>query len=173
MTGLNPDHDTVISISCSVTNANLDLLDEKGFDVIIHHDAATLSKMDPWCVKTHGDSGLTAAAIASKTTAQQAADGLLEYVQLYVPERRKALLAGNSVHFDKRFLVKGPYAKVMDHLLYRIFDVSAIKEAAMRWAPDNLLIRVPPKQGLHQAREDVLESIEEARYYRDTFFKFR
>ena len=171
MTGLNPGHDTIISISCFVTNANLDLLDDQGFDVIIHHEEATLSKMDPWCVKTHGDSGLTAAAIASRTSAQQAADALLEYIQKYVPERRKALLAGNSVHFDKRFLVEYPYAKAMDHLHYRIFDVTAIKEAAMRWAPEKVLAKVPPKAGLHQAREDVLESIEEARFYRDVFFK--
>ena len=66
-------------------------------------------------------------------TPQQAADGLLAYIQRYVPERGVALLAGNSVHADRAFLRREPYKKVLDHLHYRILDVSSIKEAARRW----------------------------------------
>lgn len=80
-----------------------------------------------------GDSGLTAAVIESTVTPQQAADGLLAYVQKYIPQKGTALLAGNSVHADRAFLRKAPYNKVLDHLHYRILDVSSIKEAARRW----------------------------------------
>lgn len=80
-----------------------------------------------------GESGLTAAVIQSPVTPQQAADGLLAYIQKYIPERGQALLSGNSVHADQAFLRKGPYRKVLDHLHYRILDVSSIKEAARRW----------------------------------------
>ena len=66
-------------------------------------------------------------------TPQQAANGLLAYIQRYVPERGVALLAGNSVHADRAFLRREPYKKVLDHLHYRILDVSSIKEAARRW----------------------------------------
>ena len=100
-----------------------------------------------------------------------AASALLQYIRTYVPKPRKGLLAGSSVHCDKEFLNKKPYAKVMEHLHYRILDVSSIKEAARRWAPEETLEKVPRKKGLHQAREDILESIEEARYYREVFFR--
>jgi oligoribonuclease len=80
-----------------------------------------------------GESGLTAAVIESTVTPQQAAEGLLAYIQRHVPEKGVALLAGNSVHADRAFLRKEPYRKILDHLHYRILDVSSIKEAARRW----------------------------------------
>ena len=171
MTGLDVAYDTIISISCFITDAQLNLLDTKGWDVIIHHDKSTLDKMDQWCTKTHGASGLTAAAIASKTTPEEAADDLLKYVRKYMPKPHTALLAGNSVHCDKAFLNQPPYDRVVQHLHYRVLDVSSIKEAARRWAPVELLQQVPAKKGLHQAREDILESIEEARFYRECVFR--
>ena len=170
MTGLNPEKETIMSISCFVTDAQLHLLDEKGWDAIIHHDKPTLDQMDDWCTHNHGASGLTAACLESTLTHQQAAKGLLEYIEKYVPEPRRGLLAGNSVHCDKAFLSKPPYNSVTDYLSYRILDVSSLKEAARRWSPDEVLLNVPPKKGLHQAREDILESIEEAKYYRDRCF---
>ena len=160
-----------MSISCFITDSQLNLLDEQGFDTIVHHDKSTLDDMDEWCVQTHGKSGLTAACIASTTDANAAASTLLEYIKTHIPKPRSGLLAGNSVHCDKEFLNQGPYSQIMAYLHYRILDVSSIKEAARRWAPDEVLAKVPKKKGLHQAREDILESIEEARYYRDTFFR--
>jgi oligoribonuclease len=130
-----------------------------------------MDMMDDWCTKTHRDSGLTEAVIGSDTTPQQAADNLLEYIKKYVPEPNKALLAGNSVHADKAFLRKEPYRKVLEHLHHRILDVSTIKEAAIRWSSLEVLAGVPTKKYLHQAKEDILESIREAKYYKETIFK--
>ncbi|KAL9135626.1 MAG: hypothetical protein Q9175_003188 [Cornicularia normoerica] len=170
MTGLDPEKETIMSMACFITDAQLKLQDEQGWESVIHHDKSTLDRMDPWCTKTHEASGLTAACIASTTTNEQAAEGLLEYVKKYVPGGRKGLLAGNSVHCDKAFLSKPPYNRITDYLSYRILDVSSLKEAARRWAPDEVLLGVPSKKLLHQAREDILESIEEARYYREKCF---
>ncbi|OBT49507.1 hypothetical protein VE04_09974, partial [Pseudogymnoascus sp. 24MN13] len=129
-------------------------------------DNDVIIEMDEWCTKTHGETGLTSAVIASATTAEAAAAELLAYVKKYVPEPRIALLAGNSVHADKAFLRRAPWTKVHDHLSYRILDVSTIKEAVKRWSSQSILKGVPGKKTLHQAKEDILESIEEARYYR-------
>lgn len=170
MTGLDPEKDSILSIACYITDAQLSLLDQQGWEAIIHHSSTTLDRMDEWCTTTHARSGLTAACISSTTTAQQAADRLLEYIQQYVPTSRSALLAGNSVHCDKEFLRREPYRKIINYLTYRILDVSAIKEAARRWAPPEVLMKIPRKKGLHQAKEDILESIEEARCYRKVFF---
>jgi oligoribonuclease len=170
MTGLDTNNDTIMSLAAFITDADLNILDEAGYEAVIHHDKEQLDLMGEWCTSHHGQSGLTQACIDSTTTAEQAAEGLLAYIKNYVPERRTGLLSGNSVHADKSFLVKQPYKIVTDHLHYRILDVSTIKEAARRWAPKETLKRIPRKQMLHESRADILESIEEARYYREAFF---
>jgi oligoribonuclease len=170
MTGLDNDNDTIMSLAAFITDADLNILDEAGYEATIHHDKEQLDRMGEWCTDHHGRSGLTQACIDSTTTAEQAAEGLFLYIKTYVPERRTGLLAGNSVHADKSFLVKQPYKIVTDHLSYRILDVSTIKEAARRWAPKETLKKIPRKQMLHEARADILESIEEVRYYRQAFF---
>ncbi|KAF2145161.1 uncharacterized protein K452DRAFT_244859 [Aplosporella prunicola CBS 121167] len=171
MTGLDYENDSILSIACFVTDYDLNVLDEEGYEVVIHHDKALLDKMDEWCTKHHEASGLTKAAMTSSTTHEQAAEGLLAYIKRFVPERKKALLAGNTVHADRAFLRRPPYQMVTKHLHHRILDVSALKEAARRWAPKEVLKKTPRKLALHEARQDILESIAEAKFYRDVFFK--
>lgn len=171
MTGLSPSTDSILSLACFVTDAKLKKVEQMGFEAIIHHDQDRLAQMDAWCTRTHGESGLTAACIASTTTAEQAVEGLLSYVKQHIPERGMALLAGNSIHADRSFLVEPPYNQVLNHLHYRLFDVSTIKEAFRRWAPVSVLEQGPAKQNKHTAREDIEESIEEARYYQSLFEK--
>lgn len=109
--------------------------------------------------------------LASKTTPEQAATDLLEYITKFVPEPKRGLLAGNSIHADKAFLRQEPYKKVVDHLHYRLFDVSTMKEALKRWGSLDQLLAVPKKTGTHTARADILESIAEARYFKEAIFR--
>jgi oligoribonuclease len=169
MTGLDTSKDTIMSLACFVTDYELKMLD-KGYEVVIHHSQEQLDRMGEWCTTHHRDSGLTQACLDSITTAEQASDELLAYIQSHVPERKKALLAGNTVHADQRFLRQEPYYKVVSYLHHRILDVSAIKEAAKRWAPIEVIKKSPAKAGKHEAKADILESIAEARYYKDMFF---
>lgn len=200
MTGLDPSTDKILSISCFITNAQLDLLDPHGLDIIIKQPKSVLDNMSEWCKETHTSSGLVSACLSSGAVRpDQAASSLLEYIKKYIPKPRTGILAGNSVHQDKAFFVaardnysssnnnnsnnkdggggggsgrgsRQTYAKVLDYLHYRILDVSSFKEGARRWAGKELLERVPVKKGLHQARQDVLESLEECRFYREVFF---
>lgn len=170
MTGLDPDTEEIIEIFCIITTGNLQVLDEEGFHAIIHWPQSRLDQMDDWCTRTHANSGLTAAVLASTTTPEQASDALYEYVTRFIPEKRRGLLAGNSVHADRAFLRQKPYGKVTSHLHHRILDVSTIKEAANRWCPKRIVNKVPTKKGRHKAKDDILESIEEARYYREVIF---
>lgn len=173
MTGLNPSTNSILSLACFVTDARLEKLESNGFEAIIHHDQQRLDQMDKWCTRTHGESGLSAACVASTTTAEKTVEDLLIYIQQLVPQKGTALLAGNSIHADKSFLIKPPYDQVIDHLHYRLFDVSAIKEALRRWAPASVLEKAPVKQNKHTARADIEESIEEARYYQSLFEKMQ
>jgi oligoribonuclease len=170
MTGLDLENDVIIEIACFITDYHLNLLHHEGYQAVVHQSKETMDKMEEWCTKTHGESGLTAKVLSSTTSSEKAAQDLLSYIKEYVPQARKALLAGNSVHADQAFLRKAPYDKVLEHLHYRILDVSAIKEAAKRWAPIDLLQKTPKKHGLHEAKADILESIAEAKFYQNTFF---
>ncbi|OKL62744.1 hypothetical protein UA08_01309 [Talaromyces atroroseus] len=170
MTGLDPDTDHILQICCFVTDAQLQLLDLNGFEVVIHQPKATLDAMGQWCIDTHGKSGLTQAVLASTTDAATAATDLLAYIKKYVPNPRTALLAGNSIHADRAFLAKEPYSPVLEWLHYRLLDVSTLKEAARRWGSDELLRDAPPKREVHLAKDDILESIEEMKYYRSRLF---
>ncbi|KAI0870676.1 ribonuclease H-like domain-containing protein [Hypoxylon argillaceum] len=170
MTGLDPDREEIIEIFCIITTGTLEVVDKQGWGTVVHQTKERMDMMDDWCTKTHAQSGLTARVIASTVTPEQAAEELLAYIKKYVPESKKALLAGNSVHADRSFLRKEPYKKVTQHLHHRILDVSTIKEAARRWCPRDVTRQAPKKLGLHQAREDILESIVEARYYKNGVF---
>ncbi|KAF2724536.1 ribonuclease H-like protein [Polychaeton citri CBS 116435] len=171
MTGLDPEKDTIMSLACYVTDAQLNVLDNDGYEVVIGHSQEQLDIMGDWCRGTHGASGLTQACLDSTTTAEVAADGLLKYIQQFAPERKRALLAGNTIHADRMFLVKEPWKPCVRHLHHRLMDVSAIKEAAKRWAPVDVIKKSPAKAGKHEAKADILESIEEARYYKEMFFE--
>lgn len=173
MTGLDLENDEIIEIACIVTNWNLEPIDHlPGFEVTIGQTEEKMAAMNSWCIEHHGKSGLTAKVLASNTTHQQAADQLLAYIQARVPKARTALLAGNSVHADRAFFNAEPaYAEVMNHLHYRILDVSSIKEAARRFSPQDVLAQIPKKKKAHTAMEDILESIAEMRFYTKEIFQ--
>ena len=168
MTGLSPPPhgtDTILSLSCLLTDSTLTLLDPVGFHAIIQHSADQLARMSDWCITTHGNSGLTASCLASTTSAETAARDLLAYIKQYIPGKGTALLAGNSIHADKMFLMQEPWAGVLEYLHYRLFDVSAVKEMVRRWCAEEVLKGAPVKMLRHEAKEDVLESLEEARWF--------
>lgn len=170
MTGLDSTSDRILSISCYVTDHRLNLVEEEGCHAIIATSKSVLDSMGEWCQKTHGQNGLIKACLSSAAvSADYAAFDVLAYIQKHVAKPRTALLAGNSVHADKMFLMQQPWIPILDHLHYRILDVSAIKEAAKRWCDQSVLDEAPTKKLTHTAKEDILESIAEARYYMGLF----
>jgi oligoribonuclease len=78
------------------------------------------------------------------------------------------VLAGNSIHQDRRFVRK--YMPVLEKRLhYRMVDVSTIKELARRWFPA-IASKQPQKKETHRALDDIRESIDELRFYRQHVF---
>lgn len=147
MTGLDPEHDTILEIACIVTDSGLGIL-EAGPDIAIGHPQAVLDNMNDWCKDHHGKSGLTANVLASTVTMAQAESMVLELVQRHCSQARKAMLAGNSVHADKTFLAKY-MPRLCEYLHYRIVDVSSVKELARRWNPKAFEL-CPPKKEAHR-----------------------
>jgi len=165
MSGLDPDEHHILEAAVVITDADLEVI-AKGPNLIIHQPPPVLDAMDEWCTQHHGDSGLTAAVQASELSLSAAEDQLLAFVTTHCPAGA-APLCGNSVGQDRRFLVRY-MPKLEGHLHYRIVDVSSIKELARRWYPN---LSPPPKKETHRALDDILESIEELRFYRSSIFR--
>uniref|UniRef100_A0A060T3Q0 ARAD1A11374p n=1 Tax=Blastobotrys adeninivorans TaxID=409370 RepID=A0A060T3Q0_BLAAD len=167
MTGLDPFRDQIIEICCMITDKDLNLVDEEGYEKVIHKSKEVLDNMNEWSIEHHGKSGLTDKVLHSTNTLQEVEDGLLEYIKRYIPEKRTAVLAGNSIHQDRLFLVR-EFPKLIDHLHYRQIDVSSFKEILRRHHP-SMVEEIPRKTASHTAKSDILESIAEMRWYRDNY----
>lgn len=168
MTGLDPERDTILEIATIITDSDLNILCE-GPVIAIRQSEDVLAGMDPWCVDHHGASGLTQRVRESTTTMQQAEGLTLAVIEKYCAEKTSPL-CGNSIHQDRRFLVR--YMPHIDkYLHYRIIDVSSIKELVHRWYPEDA--RPNTKAHAHLALDDVRESIAELQYYRQRVFRPR
>ena len=167
MTGLDPEREVIIEIASLVTDSDLNILAE-GPNLAIWQPEEILANMDQWNQRTHTDSGLVDRVRASQYSVEEAEERTLKFVQKWT-NARTAPLAGNSIHQDRRFLVKY-MPKLEDYLHYRILDVSTVKELAQRWYPEEFMER-PRKNDDHQALADIRASVEELRYYRDAIFR--
>lgn len=165
MTGLEPEEDVIIEIATIITDGQLNIIAE-GPNLIINQPDHIMDNMNDWCKKYHGESGLTQRVKDSQISLKQAEQQTLDFIRRHVLEGA-APLCGNSIHQDRRFLVK--YMPRLEAWLhYRNVDVSTVKEMVKRWYPAQPTWK---KQGAHLALDDVLESIEELKYYRETNFK--
>ena len=166
MTGLNLADDALVEVAALVTDAELNVLGE-GVDVIIKPSDAALEQMGDFVRTMHASSGLLEQLQGGLTMAE-AEERVLDYVREFVPDPRKAPLAGNTIGTDRAFLARD-MPTFEAHVHYRNVDVSSIKELARRWFP-KAYYSAPAKSGNHRALADVQESIEELRYYRDAVF---
>jgi oligoribonuclease len=167
MTGLDVDQHVIVEIAAIVTDSNLEPVDD-GIDLVIHQDDDALARMDDFVRRMHTKSGLLPLISASDIRLADAEQQTLEYVKKYVPEQCSAPLCGNSIGVDRRFLDR--YMRDLDgYLHYRSIDVSSLKELSRRWYPA-VYSKRPNKAETHRALDDIRESIEELRYYREKLF---
>jgi oligoribonuclease len=168
MTGLDPDRHVIVEIATLITDDNLELVAE-GPDLVIHQPVEALALMDDYVREMHTRSGLLAMIEASSTSAADAAAQTLAFLRTHIPEPRSVPLCGNSIGTDRRFLARW-FPEIEHHLHYRSVDVSTIKELTKRWYPEAL--RAAPKKARgHRALDDIRESLDELRYYRDHVFR--
>ena len=166
MTGLDPNQQTIIEIATLITDADLNII-AKGPSLAIGHDQKTLSNMEAWSLKTHTKSGLLDKVTRSKITMQRAEEESLAFITLYCFPQ-KSPLCGNSIGHDRRFLERY-MPRLFAYLHYRNIDVSTVKELVRRWYPKNGSAE-PKKKTRHIALDDIYESIEEMKFYRERYF---
>jgi oligoribonuclease len=166
MTGLEPDTDRIIEIAVVVTDMNLNTIAE-GPVFAIHQSEETMDKMDAWNKGTHGRSGLIERVRNSTVTEEQAEAALIAFLRQFVPAG-KSPMCGNTICQDRRFMARTmPKLEAFFH--YRNLDVSTLKELCRRWKPD--LVGGFKKHQKHTALADIIESVEELKYYREHFIK--
>ena len=160
MTGLQPDADRVIEIAMLVTDPQLNVL-ATGPVLVVHQPDEVLDAMDTWNKSTHAKTGLIERVRASSLTEADAERQALEFVSAHVPANVSPM-CGNSICQDRRFLARW-MPRLEAHFHYRNLDVSTVKELVRRWKPE---LKAFSKEGKHEALADILESIEELKFYR-------
>ena len=164
MTGLNPEADCLVEVAVVITNSELEILDA-GLDVVIKPRADSWANMNDFVRNMHTESGLIN-EVENGLELAVAEQVILDYIKRFVPNAKEAPLAGNTIGTDRMFINK--YMPNLDqHLHYRNIDVSSIKELTRRWYP-RVYFQLPKKDGGHRALADILESIQELQYYRQT-----
>lgn len=165
MSGLDPNANRILEVAMVLTDAQLQVLAQSE-SWVVHQTDEHLATMDAWNQSTHGKSGLIAKVRASTLTEAEVEQALLAQLQTWIP-KGAVPLCGNTIHQDRRFMQRYmPSLEAYFH--YRNVDVSTVKELCRRWRPE--LLKGFVKRGAHTALADVLESIDEMRYYRDQFF---
>ncbi len=165
VTGLDASEDTILEIATIISDTDMNVL-HHGPELVIHQSDEVLANMNEWCMEHHGNSGLTEKVRNSAVSEQEAESLTLEFLKQHIPEG-EVPLCGNSIHQDRNFLVKHMPA-LNEYLHYRNIDVSSIKELTFRWFPSLPKFK---KSGAHTALQDILESVEELKYYKEKVFR--
>jgi oligoribonuclease len=164
MTGLDPEVDAVIEIATIVTDSELNTLAE-GPVIAIHQSDERLDAMDEWNTTHHTRSGLVARVRDSRYDEAAATAETLAFLEAWVPAGASPM-CGNTICQDRRFMARHmPEMEAWFH--YRNLDVSTLKILMQRWRPE--LEAGFTKTGTHLALDDIRESINEMRYYREHF----
>ncbi|MEN8177843.1 MAG: oligoribonuclease [Pseudomonadota bacterium] len=166
MTGLDTVNDQIIEIATVVTDASLNIIAE-GPVIAIHQSDALLDRMDEWNQQQHGGSGLIE-RVRNSTQDEAAAEAeTIKFLRQHVPAGASPM-CGNSICQDRRFMAR-TMPKLEDYFHYRNLDVSTLKELAYRWAPE--IAEGFKKDSQHLALEDIRDSINEMKFYRNHFLR--
>jgi oligoribonuclease len=164
MTGLDTTRDHIIEIATVITDSQLNEL-AVGPVIAIHQEESVLQDMDEWNTKQHGKSGLIERVRESRYTTRDAELITLDFLQKHIPPNTSPM-CGNSICQDRRFLHR-LMPELERYFHYRNLDVSTIKELVRRWFGETSVYN---KDSQHRALEDIRDSIQELRYYREKFF---
>jgi oligoribonuclease len=165
MSGLQPETDRILEIAMIVTDGDLNIVAE-GPVLVVHQEDAVLDRMDAWNKGTHGKSGLIDKVKASTLTEADVEAVCLAFLKQHVKSSISPM-CGNTIHQDRRFMNRY-MPKLEAYFHYRNIDVSTIKELCKRWQPE--IAKGFSKQQAHTALADIIESVEELRYYREKLF---
>lgn len=157
MTGLDPAEDLILEVAAIVTDWDFKEIDT--YEAVVHRSDHILETMNEWCVAQHGASGLTERVKESKMSSSQTEKQLIDFINKNFEAGVPVLLAGNSIHMDRRF-IENQWKKLDTRLHYRMLDVTAWKVVF-----EGKYKKKFSKPEEHRALEDIRGSIQELKYY--------
>lgn len=155
MSGLDVNKNRILEVALLVTDLKFEVLHQ--YEAVVYQDPQVLSIMDEWCTKHHTSSGLVDRIPNGKKETDVEKD-LIEIVKSF-SHKKKAVLAGNSVGFDRKFIDHW-MPSLAELLHYRLLDISSFKIIF-----ENLYGKKFEKKKRHRALEDIQESIDELKFY--------
>lgn len=170
MTGLNVFNDHIIEICCIITDNKFHIIDDIGYESTIYYPKKVLDSMSEWCITQHTKSGLIKNVLQNtERTLSVVESELYDYITKVIPDPNTGIMAGNSIHMDKFFMIR-EFPKIINYLNYRLLDVSSIMEFGYRHNPE-LMKCYPKTKTNHTARSDILASIKQLKWYKEHYFK--
>lgn len=161
-TGLDEHDCHILEFGLIITDKNLNEL-EVYSSVADAHDKI-LANMNQWCRDTHTASGLLAEVYKSEKTVYHIEREVLGILSQHFGAE-KPVIAGNSIHFDRKFIRK--YMGHLEKLLhYRMIDVSSFKEA-FRIMHDYKYEPLNSAEPKHRVLDDLRHSIAEMKDYKE------
>ena len=167
MTGLDLSKCVIVEIATVITDKSLDII-AKGPDIVIKRPKSDMAKIEEWPKKMHDKSGLLKSIDNSDIKLKEAEKITLDFISKFV-EKKSSPLCGNTIYQDRMFLKK-EMPKLEEYLHYRNIDVSTLKELYKAWKGDTK--NLPVKKSNHRAMTDILESIDEMKWYKENFLTF-
>ena len=161
MTGLSPEKDLILEIAAIVTDWNFKEL--ASYEGVIKNSSLKLKKRLAnnaafWNENPSSRDGLIEQNKIGKPLAE-IEDEILKFIDKNFKANVPVILAGNSVHMDRRFIMNN-WPRFDAKLHYRMLDVSAWKVVF-----ENKYRMKFAKPDMHRALDDIRGSIMELQYY--------
>lgn len=170
-TGLSPflTGEKLLQVACYVTDTDLNFKDEEGYESVVNYPEKVVRKMfestSPFVQNMHEATGLWGRLSNEGLALEELDTEVTEYVKQFYPEKNTVWLAGNSIFLDRSF-ISAYLPKLDEHLHYRSVDVTSIAGLAQNWYGVAF-----EKKKTHDARDDIMESINELKFLREKVFK--
>lgn len=156
------DNDKILSIGVIITGSDLKPIDT--YEATIYQPDSIFDLMTPYVRRMHTKTGLLDRVRNSQISLDEVEEDLM--IRLTSLTRRKnTYLAGNSIHFDRKYLVRD-LPMVINWLHYRLLDVSVFKILLDLWKPSFKSTVINPMEhtvigDLETSRKCLIESLKE------------
>ncbi len=159
MTGLEPMEDRILEVAAIATDWNFTEIAR--YEAVVKVDGELMRRRmvgEFWEKYTDVREALVKQNETGKSV-QVVEDELLAFLDEYFAGEERVLLAGNSIHQDRKFIVH-EWQRFDARLHYRMLDVSAWKVVF-----EGKYKKRFTKPETHRALDDIQGSIEELQYY--------
>ncbi len=163
--GLDPKKDIILEVAMVSVDKDLSVTAARNW-VVGYAESYVEAKLNDFTRKMHTDNGLLDSVYDDYDVPGACLDPLLvEWLRAQGCTPGSVILAGNSVHFDRSFLVE-QLPLTTQFLFHRMIDVSSLNVLHDAWLPPH-----PKGEVAHRAMADCMHSLARLREYKRSLFE--